>query len=108
MEMLGFSPHPEKVEKIRKAVLENLDEMPIQNIHVRLVRPGRTHILLVYVILPENYQMPLMSDLDTLRRNVLNTISDEFAPIVMDLVFSSDDDHYGLVDRKSSDAPPGK
>ena len=90
LELLNRSPSAELVEKVTTELSESIAELPVQAVYVRVIQPGRTRMVTAHVVLPEDYTVGRLAELDDVRRRAQKHLEREHRPTVVDLFFTTD------------------
>lgn len=90
MEMLNRAPSKAIVDEVTREVAAELAELPVQELFVRVIQPGRTRMVMAHVVLPANFEIEKLSQLDAIRHQTLMRLEKNHAPVEIDLVFTAD------------------
>ncbi|MGD8644522.1 MAG: cation diffusion facilitator family transporter, partial [Chromatiales bacterium] len=90
MELLNRTPSPEIVDEVRKIITESTSGLPVEQLFVRVVQPGRTRMVLVHVVLPSDYAPGPLTSLDALRMGTLERLQAAHLATILDMVFTAD------------------
>ncbi|MEM7443906.1 MAG: cation transporter [Pseudomonadota bacterium] len=90
MELLARAPSNEIIEQVRKTIEDATDELPIQEIFLRIIQPGRTRMVLVYVVLPEDFEVGRLATLDALRAKTQDLLRALHPDTIVDMIFTAD------------------
>jgi predicted Co/Zn/Cd cation transporter (cation efflux family) len=91
MELLNRTPSAQIVEDVRKIISESTSALPVEQLFVRVIQPGRTRMVLVYVVLPSDYAPGPLTSLDALRMSTLERLREAHLATVLDMVFTADE-----------------
>lgn len=89
-ELLNRAPPRRVREPVRESVDEVLGHWPVSDYSLRMVRPGRTLYLLIYVVLPSDSSVSDLTSLDRLRGELDARVRTVYAPLILDVVFTAD------------------
>ena len=78
------------VGEVRRIVAGALEDLPVQQLVIRVVQPGRTRMVLAHVVLPENFTPGNLSELDQIRSKVEASQKAQHLTTVVDVVFTAD------------------
>ena len=90
MELLNRAPSPEVVQGVEQAVEASLINLPVVESFVRVLQPGRTRMVSVHVVLPEDYAITGLGQLDGIRAEVLAALEKLHRPTIVDVIFTAD------------------
>ena len=88
-ELLNRAPPRHIRGPVREAVDEALAHLPSHHHLVRMVRPGRTLYLSVYVVMPEDYPLEGIAELDRIRGDLDARVRQVYPQLVLDVVFTT-------------------
>lgn len=104
MELLNRTPSPEITEQVEQIVSACTAELPVQEIFVRVIQPGRTRMVAVHVVLPRDYQVAGLPALDALRDKTQACLRDAHLATFLDMLFTADP-KWGAPVSAGLDAP---
>ncbi len=90
MELLNRAPRRETVDRVREIVNTCTSDLPVQRLFVRVIQPGRTRIVVAHVVLPEDFRVDGLAELDAVQAKTLNRLIEEHPETSVDLVFTAD------------------
>lgn len=91
MELLNRAPSRDITDRVREAIEESLAGLPVRELFVRVVQPGRSRLVLAHVVLPADLPVDRgLTELDTYRERALRRLLDIHPTTVLDLVFTGD------------------
>ena len=90
MELLNRAPSPEVVQGVEQAVKASLKKLPVVESFVRVLQPGRTRMVSVHVLLPDDYPIAGLGQLDGIRAEVLAELEKLHRPTIVDVIFTAD------------------
>jgi cation diffusion facilitator family transporter len=90
MSLLNRAPAPEIVDRTTRIVTDCLSALPVTDLFVRVLQPGRTRAVLVHVVLPTDFPINGLTDLDRIRTQVLRALQADHASTLVDVVFTAD------------------
>lgn len=89
MELLNRTPSTAVTTQVRDAIEEALAGLPVRELFVRVVQPGRSRLVLAHVVLPESFPVDGgLAALDTVREGALKRLLDIHPTTVLDMVFT--------------------
>lgn len=90
MELLNRAP-AEAVSREVTAVVESATAaLPVQELFVRTLQPGRTRIVLAHVVLPLDYRVESLAVLDKIRSDCTQRLQKVHSATIIDLIFTAD------------------
>lgn len=101
MELLNRAPSREIVQQVEAVIRQSTASLPVQDLFIRVVQPGRTRMVLAHVILPEDYRLEGLSEFDALRVDTLKQLQASHPATMVDLVFTADP-QWGAMTRGSN------
>jgi len=93
MGLLNRAPEPEVVATARSAVHQGLSALPVREVAVRVIKPGRRHMIGAHVLL-EAGRSPAMAELDAARQRVSEALLAHDRNAMVDLIFTEDPRWY--------------
>ncbi len=90
MEMLNRAPSKTIVDEVTNEVSEELTGLPVQELFVRVIQPGRTRMVMAHVVLPRDFAVENLTRLDEIRHRTLKRLEQNHSPVEVDLVFTGD------------------
>lgn len=102
MALLGAAASPTIVRQVTERIQAGTVQLPVQDLVVRAVQPGRTLTVLVHVILPRDFGTPKLSALDEVRRDTLAQLQKRHPAIVLEMVFTTQAD-WGLLSNAGAE-----
>lgn len=90
MTLLNRAATPRITEQITTIINESLAELPVEEVFVRVIQPGRMLLVSVHVILPEEYAPEKLSVLDRQRNKTLEPLQRHYQNIVLDMLFTTE------------------
>ena len=90
LELLNRAPGDDIRNPVTAAVDRALAGLPVRERRVRLVRPGRTLYVIVHVVLPADWQVDGLRDLDVVRERIERSVRVEHPRLLLDVVFTAD------------------
>ncbi|WP_216110777.1 cation diffusion facilitator family transporter [Aquisalimonas asiatica] len=90
MELLNRSPAEAVRQPVQTQVEAAVAGLPVDELHVRMVHPGRTLYVLVHVVLPADYRPDSLAALDAVRRDVSQAVRSVARKSIVDVVFTGD------------------
>ncbi|MEO1192833.1 MAG: cation diffusion facilitator family transporter [Pseudomonadota bacterium] len=89
MELLARAPDADIVAGVRRSVEISTAELPVQDLFLRVLQYGRTQLVLVHVVLPEDYEVGSLQDLDAIQAKTQEALSSLNKGSVLDMVFTA-------------------
>jgi cation diffusion facilitator family transporter len=90
MELLNRAPSQEVVQGVEQTVQGSLNDLPVVESFVRVVQPGRIRMVSVHVVLPADYSIAGLGQLDGIRVKVLAALEELHRPTIVDVIFTAD------------------
>lgn len=90
MELLNRAPPEAVTRQMRTILLESIAHLPVEDLFVRVVNPGRTRMVLAHVVLPESFQVQSLAALDAIRTESQKRLREAHLATILDMVFTSD------------------
>lgn len=90
MELLNRAPSREIIEKVEKVVSACVSDLPVQELFVRVLQPGRTRLVTAHVVLPADFRLNTFSHLDEIRTQTLAELQKVHPSTFIDLIFTTD------------------
>ena len=90
MELLNRAAPNEIVDQVTEIVDASTKELPVRQRFVRVVQPGRTRLVSVHLVLPEDYGPVGLNAFDEVRQRTLDRLQAAHPETVLDMLFTSD------------------
>ncbi len=90
MELLNRAPPDEVTRQVKAIVEESTAHLPVTELFVRVLHPGRARLVLAHVVLPEDYPVESLSTLDTIRRDTQDRLQKAHLATLIDMIFTAD------------------
>ena len=90
MELLNRAPPETVTEQVRSIIEECTAHLPVSELFVRVLNPGRTRMVLAHVVLPDEFQIESLADFDTIREHSQKRLREAHLATILDMVFTSD------------------
>ena len=90
MELLIRAPSRDTAEQVTRIVTSATEALPVEKLFVRVIQPGRTRMVLVHVVLPIDFKIEGLPQLDKLRTNALEKPKQAHTATALDMVFTAD------------------
>jgi len=90
MELLNRAPGAESVDQVRAILEAALSGLPVEELFVRIIQPGRTRMVLAHAVLPASHRVESLASLDAVRANAEARLRDAHLATILDLVFTAD------------------
>jgi len=92
MELLDRSPPWQVTAPVHEAVRHTLAQhLPVENVYVRIVQPGRTMFVTIHVVLPADYPVGTLGTLDAVREAVDMRLKAIHPWSITDVMFTSEE-----------------
>ncbi len=95
LELLNRAPSRDIVAQVKEVIVEKTGSLPVEEVFVRVIQPGRSRMVLAHVILPIEFQPNTLVQLDDIRDETLTGLKRLHLETVVDLVFTSNR-YWGL------------
>ncbi|MGI9571309.1 MAG: cation diffusion facilitator family transporter, partial [Desulfobulbia bacterium] len=89
-ELLNRAPSAEVVKSVEEVVSESLGDLPVVESFVRVLQPGRTRMVSVHVVLPAEYPVSSIGELDEIRTGILGALQKLHGSTFVDVLFTAD------------------
>lgn len=90
MELLNRAPSEAVVRSVEEVVTRCLSDLPVTESFVRVLQPGRTRLVSVHVVLPEEYPVTGLRELDQIRKKTEVELQNLHSSTYLDLIFTAD------------------
>ena len=90
MALLNRAPTRDIVQQVTDVVDSSLAALPVQERFVRVIQPGRQRLVLVHVVLPNDYRPNGLSELDATRAQTYQALSETNVATIVDILFTTD------------------
>ncbi|MGW8228848.1 MAG: cation diffusion facilitator family transporter [Gammaproteobacteria bacterium] len=90
MELLNRAPPDAVTRQVRSILEESIALLPVEDLFVRVLNPGRTRMVLAHVVLPESFQVQSLKALDAIRKESQKRLREAHLATILDMVFTSD------------------
>jgi cation diffusion facilitator family transporter len=90
MELLNRAPSSEITSQVENIVEQCIGELPVQELFVRVLQPGRTRIVSAHVVLPADFHIGNLSTLDNTRERTLMELKKIHPSTMIDMLFTAD------------------
>ncbi len=90
MELLNRAPPDAVTRQVRAIVEKSVASLPVQEIFIRVLQPGRTRLVLAHVVLPESYRIESLKDLDLIRASCQQNLQAAHLATILDMIFTAD------------------
>ncbi len=91
MELLNRAPPPAITNPVRQAIEQALEPLPVDKLYVRMVRPGRTLYVAIHVVLPTDFRIGGLAELDAVRVRLDRAVRGVHGNAVVDAMFTADE-----------------
>jgi predicted Co/Zn/Cd cation transporter (cation efflux family) len=85
-----MAPPEAVVDEIERRLRESLRDVPHDDIELRVSKQGRHTYLLVHIVVPSDFEVPSIEDLDQIRFQTEKSLQDWNPEIVIDMLFVAD------------------
>jgi predicted Co/Zn/Cd cation transporter (cation efflux family) len=89
LELLNRTPSAELLARIRDKIQELLAELPVKQLTVRVLQPGRTRLISAHVLLAADYDGDL-KQLDAVRERIDTALRTDHPQSFVDVIFTAD------------------
>jgi len=90
MAMLNRAPARNIREPVTTAIRDSLSELPARAVHVRMLQPGQRLYVVAHVLLPEDYSIERLRDVDEIRARVRDRVRALHKNALVDVLFTGD------------------
>ena len=90
MELLNRAPEENVVRRVTELVDQHLTDLPVSERFVRVIQPGRTRLVLVHVVLQEEFRPDGLKPLDDIRLRTQESLRHAHEGAVLDMLFTHD------------------
>lgn len=90
LELLNRTPNEAILQQVKTTVAACTAKLPVRELLIRVVQPGRTRMVLAYVVLPKDYRVPGLEALDNVQSETLARLREDHAETCLDMVFTAD------------------
>ncbi len=90
MELLNRAPSQPVVQEVEDIVKKCTAKLPVRELFVRMIQPGRSRMILVHVVLPADYPVDGLPMLDGVRAATLQRLQEKHLATTLDMVFTAD------------------
>ncbi len=90
MELLNRAPEPKVTEQVTQIIRDCTADLPVEQLFVRMIQPGRTRLILAHVVLPADFPIKNLQLLDSYRRKTQAQLLDQHRDTWLDLLFTAD------------------
>ena len=90
MSLLNRAPDESVTRQVSDIVDQSLAELPVSERFVRVIQPGRQRMVLVHVVLPQDYQPDGLRSLDVIRSQMQQALERAHVATIVDVMFTTD------------------
>jgi len=90
MELLNRAPPDKVTDQVRTILEDCTTQLPVEELFIRVLHPGRTRMVLAHVVLPDNFSIETIAMLDNIREQCQNRLREAHLATILDMVFTSD------------------
>jgi cation diffusion facilitator family transporter len=89
-ELLMGAPEPPVQDELRAGIARATKNLPIQETVIRMNKMGRSLYLHLYLLVPESHQGATVKELDTVRSQIIEELSETFPALTIDVIFTTE------------------
>jgi predicted Co/Zn/Cd cation transporter (cation efflux family) len=90
LELLNRAPPVETTHRVREVLEGVLEALPVEELFVRVIQPGRTRVVLAHAVLPRDHHVGTLRRLDEIRDEAQRRFRVEHPATILDLLFTAD------------------
>ncbi len=90
MALLNRAPTEDVVRQVAQAVDTVLGGLPLIERFIRVIQPGRQRMVLVHVVLPDDFQVQGLQRLDEIRERMSAKLCEDHMATIVDVLFTAD------------------
>ena len=90
LELLNRTPDQGIIQEVRGTVQSCISELPVQEVSVRVIQPGRTRMVLAHIVLPNDYEIGRLERFDSIRTETQAMLREKHEDTMIDMVFTAD------------------
>lgn len=90
MALLNRAPAAGTVSQVRAIIETSLAGLPVEELFVRVIQPGRTRMVLAHAVLPASHRVESLTSLDAVRADAEARLREAHLATILDLVFTAD------------------
>jgi cation diffusion facilitator family transporter len=90
MGLLNRAAPPFITEQVTSIISNSLESLPVEELFVRVIQPGRVRLILAHVVLPEAYRPEDLRMLDLQRSRTLEALKKKHQNVILDMLFTTD------------------
>ncbi|MGD9402114.1 MAG: cation diffusion facilitator family transporter [bacterium] len=90
MEMLNRAPSVKVRERIKAVVESCIRDLPVEQVFVRVVQPGRMRYVSAHVVLPRDFEPAGLLAQDEIRERIWDALQKDMPGTILDVVFTAD------------------
>ena len=90
MGLLNRAPSPEITDQVTTIIRNSLEGLPVKELFVRVIQPGRVRWILVHVVLPKDYRPENLKALDDQRGETLEALKGNYQYAILDMLFTTE------------------
>jgi cation diffusion facilitator family transporter len=90
MELLNRAPNAKIVDEVESTIASVVAALPVTDLFVRVIQPGRTRYVSAHVVLPKDYKVEDLALFDSLRDEAQSALVALHETTIVDLLFSAD------------------
>ncbi len=88
-ELLMGAPEPPLQDELRAGIARATKDLPIEETVLRMNKMGRSLYLHLYLLVSESHHNAPVKDLDTVRAQIVNELSESFPALTVDVIFTA-------------------
>ncbi len=89
MELLNRTPDQDIIDQVRASVETCTAKLPVRELFVRVIQPGRTRMVLAHVVLSKDYRVDGLESLDRVQAETQARLREDHANTTIDMVFTA-------------------
>jgi len=90
MELLNRAPSAKARKRIKEIVETCIHDLPVEQVFVRVVQPGRLRYVSAHIVMPEGFESKRLADLDEIRARTWDALQADLPGTILDVVFTTD------------------
>jgi len=90
MELLNHTPSPDLLHRVRSQIEAIVEGLPVEQLNVRVIQPGRTRMVAAHVVLAKDYRPDGLETFDRLRATADQALRADYPHLLLDMVFTAD------------------
>jgi predicted Co/Zn/Cd cation transporter (cation efflux family) len=90
MALMNRAPSHRIIEQVTEIVESSIADLPVQERFIRVIQPGRQRMVLVHLVLPADYALERLSNLDAIRMKTFLALREAHVATFVDILFTTD------------------